>query len=213
VWRWIRKPAPSRGSEKTWSNPRSFRRFLRPEGSIGIVHRAHSHPGNGRDELIVSQPNRLIALHPKTGQELWFCGGLNPLVYASPIYGEGILVAMGGFTGTSIAVKPGGSGDVTAHRLWEKRRTKQRLGSGVIHEGHIYVFNSDGIAECLNLRRAPLVGTNVKGAGPKRESWPRWSSRARSRAGLVRRCDRSGDASVFELIAQFRKMNWYSPPF
>ena len=71
----------------------------------------------GREELIVSFPNRLRALDPKTGKDLWWCLGLNPLIYASPIHAEGIVVAMGGFSGTSIAVKPGGSGDVTARRL------------------------------------------------------------------------------------------------
>ncbi|MCI0535236.1 MAG: PQQ-like beta-propeller repeat protein [Verrucomicrobiales bacterium] len=127
---------------------------------------------NGRDELIVSQPNRLVALNPKTGQELWFCRGLNPLVYASPIYGEGILVAMGGFTGISIAVTPGGSGDVTHTRLWEKRKTRQRIGSGVIHDGHIYVLNADGIAECLNLKTGDTVWfERVKGTGAKSDSW------------------------------------------
>jgi outer membrane protein assembly factor BamB len=125
-----------------------------------------------REELIVSQPNRLVALDPKTGKELWSCAGLNPLVYASPIFGEGVVVAMGGFNGVSIAVRAGGSGDVTAQRLWEKRRTKGRLGSGVIHEGHIYVLNSDGIAECLNLQTGDTVwAERVKGEGAKSESW------------------------------------------
>jgi outer membrane protein assembly factor BamB len=128
---------------------------------------------NGRAELIASLPGRVVALDPKTGKELWTCRGLNPLVYASPLHGDGIVVAMGGFTGTAIAVKAGGSGDVTdTHRLWEKRRTKSRLGSGVIHQGHIYILNSDGIAECLDLKTGEAVWSErVKGEGAKSTSW------------------------------------------
>ena len=64
---------------------------------------------NGRDELIVSFPEQVRAFDPKTGKELWVCDGLNPLVYSSPIYGDGVVVAMGGFLGTLVAVKPGGN--------------------------------------------------------------------------------------------------------
>src|SRR6185295_5989154 len=99
--------------------------------------------------------------------------GLNPLVYSSPIYGEGIVVAMGGYAGVSIAVKAGGSGDVTGtHRLWEKRKTRQRIGSGVVHDGHIYILNADGFAEGLNLKTGDTVwAERVKGAGAKSDSW------------------------------------------
>jgi outer membrane protein assembly factor BamB len=128
---------------------------------------------NGHDELVVSLPNRVASFAPKTGKELWSCQGLNPLIYASPVYADGVVVAMGGFNGTSIAVRTGGSGDVTAtHRLWEKRKTKQRLGSGVIHQGHIFVLNADGIAECLDLKTGDTVWSErIKGPGAKNGSW------------------------------------------
>lgn len=130
-------------------------------------------PTNGRDELIVSLPERVGAFDPRTGRELWYCDGLNPLLYTSPIHGDGVVVAMGGFLGTTIAVKPGGQGDVTStHRLWQTTRTKNRLGSGVIHEGHIYVLNTEGIAECLELKTGKKVWEErLRGQGAKSESW------------------------------------------
>src|SRR2546423_2827117 len=66
-----------------------------------------------RQELVAAWPERVAAYNPKTGSELWTCRGLNPLVYASPLYAEGVVVAMGGFNGSSLALRPGGSGDVT----------------------------------------------------------------------------------------------------
>ncbi|MDB6033166.1 MAG: Serine/threonine protein kinase [Verrucomicrobiales bacterium] len=128
---------------------------------------------NGRDELIMSFSDRLGAMDPGTGKELWTCDGLNPLIYASPLFGEGVAVGMGGFLGTTIAVKAGGQGDVTGtHRLWQTPRTKSRLGSGVIYKGHIYILNTEGIAECLELTTGKSIWTErVKGSGSKSESW------------------------------------------
>ncbi len=128
---------------------------------------------NGRDELVMCFPDEVRAYDPMTGKELWRCGGLNPLIYTSPIYGEGVVVAMGGFQGTSIAVKPGGTGDVTeTHRLWQAVRTKNRIGSGVIKDGHVYVLNATGVAECLDLKTGKVVWEErLNGPGAKDESW------------------------------------------
>jgi len=67
-------------------------------------------------------------------------------------------VGMGGYNGMSIALKAGGSGDVTKEqRLWRHPKTKQRIGSGVIHNGHIYIHNDPGIAECIELATGKLI--------------------------------------------------------
>ncbi|MDQ6632162.1 MAG: ThuA domain-containing protein, partial [Verrucomicrobiota bacterium] len=130
----------------------------------------------GRDskaELILSAPEKLSAFDPKTGNELWHYDGLNPLIYGSPIYGEGVIVAMGGFQGTTIAVTTGGTGDVTAtHKLWETKRTKNRLGCGVIFKGHIYVLNTPGVAECIELKTGKTIWEErLPSLGPKSDSW------------------------------------------
>jgi outer membrane protein assembly factor BamB len=127
----------------------------------------------GREQLLMSWPRRLAAYDPETGEELWTCSGLNPLVYTSPLYSQGIAVAMGGFGGKSIAVRAGGSGDVTeSRRLWHHPRTKQRIGSGVIKDGHIYIHNDPGIAECFNLETGELVWEErLKGPGSTGQNW------------------------------------------
>ena len=128
---------------------------------------------DGREELIMAFPRRVAGLDPKTGKEFWTCRGLNPLVYTSPLYDDGIVVAMGGFAGSALAVKPGGSGDVTdTRRLWQIPKTKQRIGSGVISGGHIYIHNDPGVAECFELPNGKLVWEErLKGPGPKSDSW------------------------------------------
>lgn len=128
-----------------------------------------------RDELIMTFPGVMRSFDPATGKELWLCDGLNPLVYTSPIAGEGVAIGMGGFFGTSIAVRLDGSaqGDVTAtHRLWQTVRTKNRLGSGVIAGGHAYILNTDGFAECLEIQTGKQEYLErLTGIGPKGDSW------------------------------------------
>ena len=128
----------------------------------------------GRQELVMSLPNLLIAFDPKTGEQLWTCAGLNPLIYTSPLYSDGLIVAMGGFFGSAIGVKPGGSGDVTGTaRVWrEERAKKNRCGSGVVADARIYFVNMDGFVECLDLKTGnQLWEERLPKQGAKGESW------------------------------------------
>jgi outer membrane protein assembly factor BamB len=107
----------------------------------------------GREELVMSWPNRVMAFEPKSGRELWSCGGLTPLVYTSPLYGDGVVVAMSGFGGSALAIRTGGAGDITAtHRLWQHPRNPQRIGSGVISGAHAYIVNESGVGQCIDLK-------------------------------------------------------------
>ena len=110
---------------------------------------------NGRDELILGVPRKLKAFDPATGKELWSCAGLGDLVYTSPLCSEdGVVVAMSGYHGPALAVRAGGTGDVTAtHRLWHhETKNPQRIGSGVLVGNHVYILNDNGIAQCLEVK-------------------------------------------------------------
>ncbi len=126
-----------------------------------------------REELVMSWPGEVRSYDPKTGQPLWRCRGLNPLVYSTTIFGEGVVVAMGGYSGSTVAVRPGGSGDVTeTHRLWHEPRDKGHIGSGVIKDGHLYILNTNGIAHCVELQTGKTVWEErLKGSGARSESW------------------------------------------
>lgn len=127
----------------------------------------------GKDQLLMSWPRRLAAYDPGTGQELWTCAGLTALVYTSPIYSNGLIVAMSGYGGSAIATRAGGKGDITAsNRLWQHPRSPQRIGSGVIHGGHIYIHNDPGTAMCLDLQTGANVWTErLQGAGRTGQNW------------------------------------------
>lgn len=158
---------------------------------------------NGHEELLLSWPNRVAAFEPKSGKELWTCAGLNPLVYTSTLYdkSKGIVVAMGGFNGKALAVKSGGSDDVTTSRqLWHHPKTKQRIGSGVIHDGHIYIHNDPGIAECFELESGKLVWEErLRGPAAKSDSW---SSMVLA-DGKLYTINQGGDAFVLKASPKF----------
>jgi outer membrane protein assembly factor BamB len=111
-----------------------------------------------RDELVMSFPMEIKAFDPGTGRELWRCEGLNPLVYSSPVFSEGIVVAMGGYYGNSIGVRAGGEGDVTeSRRLWREERPWGGIGTGVATDGYLDVQDSGGIVYCLEMETGKTV--------------------------------------------------------
>lgn len=160
----------------------------------------------GREELLLGWPQRLVAFDPATGRELWTCAGLNPLVYTSVLHDPArhIAVAMGGYNGMALAARTGGRGDVTAtHRLWHQPRTKQRIGSGVLHDGYIYILNDPGVAECWELETGRLVWEErLSGPGKDATSW----------SSMVRAGDRlyvmnhSGDTFVLRASPKFERL-------
>lgn len=127
----------------------------------------------GKDQVLLSWPRRLAAYDPATGKELWTCSGLNPLVYTSPIYEGGIVYTFGGFNGAAMAVRAGGSGDITeSRRLWLLPKTVQRIGSGVVHAGHIYIHNDPGTAMCIDAKTGATVWTErLPAKAPTGQNW------------------------------------------
>ena len=125
------------------------------------------------EELIMAWPEKVMGYAPKTGEVLWQSGGLNPLVYSTPVFGGGVLIAMGGYGGSTVALRPGGRGDVTeSHRVWHELRDSGHIGTGVIREGHLYIQTMNGIVECVELRTGKKIWKErLKGVGGPSESW------------------------------------------
>jgi outer membrane protein assembly factor BamB len=115
-------------------------------------------PGAGGDELIMAWPGELKAYDPLTGKELWRCQGLGPLAYTSPLVSEDTVVQASGFGGAILAVRRGGTGDVTnTHRLWREEKAPQRIGSGVIVGDYVYLVNENGVVECLERKTGKML--------------------------------------------------------
>lgn len=156
-------------------------------------------------ELFMTYPGRACAFDPMSGKELWTCEGLTPLVYNSPLFADGNVVAMCGYGGSALAVKAGGSGNVTSsHTVWRLPKVSQRIGSGVIYEGHHYILTDGGVAECRDMKTGEMVyQERLKGPGPTAQNW---SSLVRSGDQLFA-VNQGGDAFVFRASPKFELLS------
>ena len=95
-----------------------------------------------RDELIVSSQRKVYAYDPQTGKELWTVGGLTFEVIPTPVVAEGLVICSSGRQGPTIAIRPGGSGDVTStHVAWTSPKGSPFVPSGVVVDGVLYLVN------------------------------------------------------------------------
>jgi len=120
-----------------------------PKGSWGTPVIAKI---DDKDQLLLGMTGKLKGYDPKDGKELWYCEGLSELVYTSVLYSNGVAVSMSGYTGPALAVKVGGSGNITKDRLWLHPKNTQRVGSGAIVGEHIYILEENGTGHCFELK-------------------------------------------------------------
>ena len=136
----------------------------------------------GAEQFILSLPGAVFGLDPASGKPLWHCNGLNPLAYCEPVVGRDAIVGLGGFSGFSIGIQPGGMGDVTqTHRLWQERINPQRIGSHVTDGRHAWLTSEPGVIQCIEL-------TTGRELWKERMQTP--SGRANSWSSLLRSGDR-----------------------
>lgn len=115
---------------------------------------------DGKQELVVSLPQKILAVDPASGKELWTCNGIPDRGYTCPsvVAHDGIVYVIGGRRNTAIAVKAGGRGDVSSsHELWRTDRGSN-VSSPVFYKGHLYwVHEGRGVAYCLNGKDGEIV--------------------------------------------------------
>ncbi len=96
-----------------------------------------------KQELVLSMAGRVAGFDPETGKELWSAAGHKGYVVPSVVAHDGIVYAVGG-GGTSLAIKAGGSGDVTStHVLWRTNKGSN-ASSPIYHDGYLYWVSESG---------------------------------------------------------------------
>ena len=123
----------ARTGKEVWRTPR--------EASVGwgtpIAVRVGDH-----DEIIVSSQRRVVAYNPDTGVELWRCGGLTVEVIPTPVVGYGMVFCSSGRAGPTLAIRPGGRGDVTeSHVAWTSPRGSPFVPSPILYDEYLYMVN------------------------------------------------------------------------
>ncbi len=157
----------------------------------------------GHDQLILNSPNRVAAYDPASGKLIWFSKGLGDTIYTTPLWGDGLVVAMSGsiMGATAIAVKPEGIGDVTdSQRPWRIDRVRSSVGSGIIYEGRFYTISQEGQVGCYDLKDGTrLWEQRLRGPGGRGSSW----SSMLLADGKIYLPNQSGDVFVLRAGAQY----------
>ena len=83
-----------------------------------------------------------MAYHPDTGAELWRCNGMSFEVIPTPVVGYGLVFCSSGRAGPTLAIRPGGKGDVTgSHLAWSTPRGSPFVPSPMLYNDQLYTVN------------------------------------------------------------------------
>ena len=96
----------------------------------------------GRDELIVSSEDEVNAYDPGTGTPLWTAQGNTFEVIPTPSVGHGLVFCSSGRAGPTLAIRPGGKGDVTdTHVAWQTVKGSPFIPSTIVVGEQLYMVN------------------------------------------------------------------------
>ena len=105
-------------------------------------------------ELISNQADRIIALEPDTGRELWWVTQENFAQVPRPVFGHGLVFVCGGYYKPEVwAIRPEGRGDVTAsHVVWRISQAAPHNPSPLLVGDELYFVSDNGIASCVDAK-------------------------------------------------------------
>jgi outer membrane protein assembly factor BamB len=112
-----------------------------------------------RTELVTNGSEWIIAYDPATGKELWRTKGVESNAIHTPVVGNGVVIVSAGFPAKkTIAIKPGGSGDVTGtpQILWTYEKGTAYVVSPILYEGLLYLVNDRGVITALDARTGDM---------------------------------------------------------
>jgi len=160
---------------------------------------------DGKVELAISGGDAVTGHDPTTGVERWRATVLNPdddpswRIVTTPIYAGGLLVASGKRK-PLVALRPGGSGDVTDTRVaWTQDRSTD-VPSPVSDGERLYVVDDRGIAAAYELTAGKRVW------GPERLGTANHSASPVIADGRVYASDENGVTAVFAAAPEFRPL-------
>jgi outer membrane protein assembly factor BamB len=123
----------TRTGKTLWSTPR--------EAEVGWGTPIAVHVVD-HDEIIVNGQLKVQAYNPDTGAELWSCRGTTYEVIPTPVVGYGMVFCSSGRAGPTLAIRPGGKGDVTrSHLAWTSPRGSPFVPSPILYGEHLYMVN------------------------------------------------------------------------
>lgn len=109
----------------------------------------------GRTELVTNGNQFIISYDPKTGKELWRTKGVESNAIHTPLVGQGLVIVTAGYPAKKvIAIRPGGSGDITGtdRIVWQYDRGTGYVISPILYGDYVYLVSDKGIISCLDAK-------------------------------------------------------------
>ena len=155
-------------------------------------------PKSGKTELVIAAPDELFALDPKTGKKIWWARSEIPGNISPSVISEGeVLFTTGGYPRKgSLAIKGGGSGDVTNKILW-RSKTFSYVPSSVHKDGLLYWVNDEASVIVMDLEKGGTVTKRSVEAIKKRRKFSFYASTVRVGDKLIAVSRRDG-TFIFE---------------
>lgn len=155
---------------------------------------------DGKAQLICPSAEATIAYDPATGKELWrvIHGGMN--AGSRPLFVHGLLYLTSGHTAEALAVRPGGSGDITKTNVqWTgKRGTAPTRPSLLMIDDTLYMVSDNGIALCLDAKTGEKIWQERLGG--------EFSSSPIFAHGRIYMPDQTGTTHVIEASRKFKSL-------
>ena len=113
---------------------------------------------NGHAELVASATFQVKGYDPLTGRELWAASGMTRECIPTAVAGDGLIFAVSGMKGETLAIRTGGRGDVTeSHVVWRNSRNAPFVPSAIVLDDLYYLVDDKGIAACFEAASGKLV--------------------------------------------------------
>jgi outer membrane protein assembly factor BamB len=104
--------------------------------------------------LVLCGSEKLDAFDPATGRKLWTVTGMLRECIPTPVFDNGLIYAVSGPKGPTLAVRPGGRGDVTnSHVAWSAIRGAPFVPSAIVVGPAYELVDDAGVLTCLDAIR------------------------------------------------------------
>lgn len=126
-----------------------------------------------RDEIIVSGSEKVKAYDPETGREFWTVRGNTVEVIPTPVVGHGLIYCSSGREGPTLAIRPGGSGDLTdTNIVWSIPEGSPFVPSPIVYGDYLYTVNEiKSTANCIDARSGRILWQEQIGRVHHREGF------------------------------------------
>jgi outer membrane protein assembly factor BamB len=112
-----------------------------------------------RTELVASAAEAIIAYDPLTGKELWRHKGLESNAVPTAVVSKDLVVVTSGYpTKIALALRGGGSGDVTgtSRLVWSYNKGTAYVPSPILYGDYVYLMTDRGLLTCLDAKTGKM---------------------------------------------------------